>query len=160
MRTPFLFVLSLLSLPAFAADWKYEGGATPIAYADNGAAQFQFACRGSVLAMAYWVKKPSASVAGSSSLSLAMNSGGGSVSAGADTRFAQDFPTIHNDGSSLLIRGPVAQQWARAAQQAGETIELAFVSTHAAGKPTFLDTQKFGAKGSSAAIAKVLGHCG
>ena len=100
------FCLGLMWVPAHASQWKFEGGATPIAYADNKDAQFQFACRGGSLAMAYWVKHPEATVAAARSLSLAMNAGGGSVSAGSDTSFAQDSPTIQNDGSSVLIRGP------------------------------------------------------
>lgn len=154
------FCLCLLSVPAVAADWKFEGGATPIAYADNKDAQFQFACRGGDLTMAYWVRKPDAAVAVAPSLSLAMNAGGGKVSAGSDTGFAQDFPMIHNDGSSLVVRGPVARQWARNAQQARESIELAFVDSKGSGGLDFRDRQRFGIKGSSAAIAKVLADCG
>ena len=160
MLKPLLLLTFLLSAPALAADWKFEGGATPIAYADNGEAQFQFACRGGDLAMAYWVRKPGATVAASSSLSLAMNASRGHVSASGDTRFAQDFPMIHLDGSSVLIRGPVARQWARTAQQARETVELAFVKFASGKGPDFLEQQRFSAKGSSAAIASVLAECG
>jgi outer membrane scaffolding protein for murein synthesis (MipA/OmpV family) len=160
MLKPLSLFLCLLSFPAFAADWKFEGGATPIAYADNGQAQFQFACRGGDLAMAYWVREPGATVAAAPSLSLAMNAGGGNVSAGGDTGFAQDFPMIHHDGSSVIIRGPVARQWARTAQQARETMELAFVKSRASSGLDFLDRQRFGATGSAAAIAKVLANCG
>ncbi|WP_156352172.1 hypothetical protein [Devosia sp. Leaf64] len=155
-----LLLVLVLSSPAIAADWKFEGGATPIAYSDNGGAQFQFACRGGDLAMAYWVRKPGATVAKSLSLSLAISTRGGGVSAGGDTSFAQDFPMIHYDGSSLIIRGPVARQWARTAQQAGETMELAFVKSTASGGPDFFDRHRFGAVGSSAAIGKVLADCG
>lgn len=157
MLKPLFFYLCLQSVPASATEWKFEGGVTPIAYADNSDAQFQFACRGGDLTMAYWVRKPDPAVAAAPSLSLAMNAGGGSVSAGSDTGFAQDFPLIHHDGSSVLIRGPVARQWARNAQQAGESIELAFVESSAGLE--FLDRQQFGAKGSSVAIAKVLAAC-
>lgn len=160
MLKPLSLCLCLLSVPAAAADWKFQGGATPIAYADNDDAQFQFACRGGDLAMAYWIRKPDAVVAASPSLSLAMNAGGGNVSAGSDTGFAQDFPMIHHDGSSVLIRGPVARQWARTAQQASESMELAFVKSRPNGGLEFLDRQRFGAKGSSEAIAKVLADCG
>jgi hypothetical protein len=151
--------LCLLPVPAGAADWTFEGGTTPIAYADNEDAQFQFACRGRDLTMAYWVRKPDATVAAAPSMSLAMNATGGSVSAASDTGFAQDFPMIHHDGSSVLIRGPVARQWARNAQQARDSIELAFVETETNGGMEFRDRQRFGAKGSSAAIAKVLADC-
>jgi len=159
LKALFVF-LCLLRLPAFAADWKFEGGATPIAYADNGKAQFQFACRGGDLAMAYWVRQPGATVATSLALSLAMNARGGNVSAGGDTSFAQDFPMIHSDGSSVLVRGPVARQWARTTQRAVETVELAFVRTASSDGPEFLEQHRFGSTGSSAAIAKVLADCG
>jgi hypothetical protein len=160
MLKPLSLLFCLLALPAYAADWKYEGGATPIAYADNGKAQFQFACRGGDLAMAYWVREPSAQVAAAQSLSLAINAVGGSVSTGKDTGFAQDFPMLHYDGSSVLIRGPVARQWARTAQQALETMELAFVKSKPGSGLDFLDRQRFGARGSSSAIGKVLATCG
>ena len=110
--------------------------------------------------MAYWVRKPDPAVAAAPSISLAMNARGGSVSAGSDTGFAQDFPTIQNDGSSVLIRGPVAQRWARKAQDAPESLELAFVQQRTNGGLEFLDRQQFGAKGSAAAIGKLLAHCG
>lgn len=160
MLKPFLLCLCLMPVPAIAADWKFEGGGTPIAYADNDDAQFQFACRGGDLAMAYWVRSPAAAVATAPSISLAMNAGGGNVSSGGDTSFAQDFPLIHHDGSSVLIRGPVARQWARTVQRAGVSVELAFVDPRARGGVKFQDRQKFGARGSSAAIAKVLAVCG
>ena len=158
MLRPLSLLLCLLSLPAFAADWRFEGGDTPIAFADNGEAQFQFACRGGDLAMAFWVRKPDAKVAAASSLSLALNAAGGKVSVGNDTRFAQDFPLIHHDGSSVLVRGPVAREWARTTQQAGDSMELAFVQSGASGL-NFLDQQQFGAIGSSAAIDAVLADC-
>lgn len=158
MLKPLVVFLCLMSAPALASDWKFEGGVTPIAYADNGEAQFQFACRGGDLAMAYWVRKPSATVAAAASLSLALNTSG-RVSVGNDTRFAQDFPLIHHDGSSVLVRGPVARQWARTAQQAPETMELGFVRSTAGNAMDFLDRQQFGAAGSSVAIAQVLAEC-
>ncbi|MBN9335824.1 hypothetical protein [Devosia sp.] len=160
MLKPLSLLFCLLALPAYAADWKYEGGTTPIAYADNGKAQFQFACRGGDLAMAYWVREPSPQVAAAQSLSLAINAVGGSVSTGKDTGFAQDFPMLHHDGSSVLIRGPVARQWARTAQQALETMELAFVKSKPGSGLDFLDRQRFGARGSSSAIGQVLATCG
>ena len=42
---PALLVL-LLATAGGAAEWTYEDGSVPIAYLDNGDAQFQFACRG------------------------------------------------------------------------------------------------------------------
>ncbi len=42
-------VFLVLATPAMAEQWRYEGGATPIAWFDNGDAQFQFACRGGTL---------------------------------------------------------------------------------------------------------------
>ncbi|WEK02926.1 MAG: hypothetical protein P0Y65_11975 [Candidatus Devosia phytovorans] len=160
MLKPVLICLCLLAAPAAAAEWKFEGGSTPIAYFDNVHAQFQFACRGGDLAMAYWVRKPGAEVAAASSLSIAINTSGSAVSSGSDTSFAQDLPVIDSDGSSVIVRGPVARQWARLAQGAGDTIHLAFVRTKSNGGLEFLDSQSFGAKGSSAAIGKVLDRCG
>jgi hypothetical protein len=163
-KRPMLKLLSiclcLVSAPATATEWKFEGGSTPIAYFDNGDAQFQFACRGGDLAMAFWVRKPDAVVAAASSMSLALNANGTETSTGSDTIFAQDFPLIHSDGSSIVVRGPVARQWAQIAQRAGESIHLAYVRTKSNGGLEFLDGHSFGAKGSSAAIAKVTGRCG
>ncbi|KFL29180.1 hypothetical protein JP75_22645 [Devosia riboflavina] len=153
----------LLATPSLAADWKYEGGNVPIAYFDNGEAQFQFACRGGDLAMAYWVRKPSPDVAAATSLSLAINASGtpsGSLASTGGTIFAQDFPLIHSDGSSILVRGPVARQWARIAQRAGDMIRVGFVRRKAQGGLEVFDGHEFGARGSNAAIAKVLGQCG
>lgn len=152
--------LLLLTTPAMAAEWKFEGGSTPIAYFDNTDAQFQFACRGGDLAMAYWVKKPEAGVAAAQSMSLGINTSGNQVSSGSATSFAQDLPLVHSDGSSMIVRGPVARQWARIAQGARETIHLAYVRTKSDGQFEFFDRQSFGAKGSSAAISKVLARCG
>ncbi|MET0437793.1 MAG: hypothetical protein ABW043_09895 [Devosia sp.] len=153
----------LLATPSLAADWKYEGGSVPIAYFDNGDAQFQFACRGGDLAMAYWVRKPSKEVAAAASLSLAINASGatsGSLAATGGTIFAQDFPLIHNDGSSILVRGPVARQWAAIAQRAADLIRVGFVRHKGQGGLEVFDGQEFGASGSNAAIAKVLRQCG
>ena len=151
--------LCLLSAPLMAAEWTYEGGSTPIAYFDNGDAQFQFACRGGDLAMAYWTRKPAPAVAEAKSMSLAINASG-AVIAASNTNFAQDLPLIHSDGSSVVVRGPVAKQWARIAQQAGETIQIAYVRSKSDGALEFFDRQSFGAKGSSSTVAKVLGQCG
>lgn len=153
----------LFATPGLAADWKYEGGDVPIAYFDNGDAQFQFACRGGDLAMAYWVRKPSQEVAAAASLSLAINASGpasASLAATGGTIFAQDFPLIHNDGSSILVRGPVARQWAGIAQGAGDMIRVGFVRRKAQGGLEVFDGHEFGARGSNAAIAKVLRQCG
>lgn len=164
MMRPFSIALCLLlATPSFAADWKYEAGNVPIAYFDNGDAQFQFACRGGDLAMAYWVRKPSQEVAAATSLSLAINASGttsGSLAATGGTIFAQDFPLIHSDGSSILVRGPVARQWAGIAQRAGEMIRVGFVRRKVQGGLEVFDGHEFGARGSNAAIAKVLGQCG
>ncbi|WP_449394172.1 hypothetical protein [Devosia riboflavina] len=153
----------LLATPSLAADWKYEGGTVPIAYFDNGDAQFQFACRGGDLAMAYWVRKPSKEVAAAATLSLAINASGttsASLAATGGTIFAQDFPLVHNDGSSILVRGPVARQWAGIAQRAADLIRVGFVRHKGQGGLEVFDGQEFGASGSNAAIAKVLRQCG
>ena len=153
---PVLLAL-LVATPASAADWSYEGGGTPIAYVDNGVAQFQFACRGGDLAMGYWVRSPSRTVAAASSMHLAIRpdpSGKGMDNAS----YAQDMPLIHSDGTSMIIRGPVARAWARIAQQAKRTIRLAYVSKQ--GTLETFDSNDFGAAGSSAAIKRVLDRCG
>mgnify|MGYP000533255308 CR=1 FL=1 len=161
-----LVVLALTLLaaaPALAETWQYEGGTTPIAYIDNGPAQFQFACRGGQLAMGFWLREPAAEVATASALSLAItpDAGAGStVAAGSGgTLFAQDMPLIHLEGSSAIVRGPVARQWARLAQGARESIRVAFVRQTGQGI-TALDSQVFGAKGSKSMIAQVLAKCG
>ena len=147
----------LLVTPAAAADWSYEDQGTPIAYADNGRAQFQFACRGGDLAMGYWVRTPHRTVASASSLHLAIRPDPGSN--GMDNAsFAQDMPLIHSDGTSMIVRGPVAQQWARIAQKAKGSIRLAYVRKTAAIE--LFDSNDFGAAGSAAAIGKVLARCG
>ena len=85
---------------------------------------------------------------------------GSSVSAAGGTSFAQDIPLIHSDGSSMIVRGPVARQWARIAQRAGEVIRVAYVRKQATGGLQVFDSNAFGAKGSSAAITRVLDRCG
>src|SRR5262245_53271577 len=89
----------LLATPAIAEDWRYEGGNIPIAYVDNGVAQFHFACRGGELAMGFWVRAPQRQVAGAAAMNLALTVAG-------DTSFAQDMPLIHSEGSSMIVRGP------------------------------------------------------
>lgn len=163
MRMLLTAVLCLASVtPATAEQWRYEGGATPIAWFDNGDAQFQFACRGGALAMGFWVKKPDASLAAATSSSIAITpdaAAGSAVAASGNTSFAQDMPLVHLDGSSVIVRGPVARQWARIAQNARETIRVAFVRVKGSGVEA-LDANVFGAKGSKTMIGRVLGECG
>ena len=152
----------LLSSPALAEQWRYEGGATPIAWFDNGPAQFQFACRGGQLAMGFWVRQPDASVAKASALSLAITpdpAPGSKVTSSGGTSFAQDMPLIHLEGASMIIRGPVARQWASIAQSARDDIRVAFVRQAGSGLEAF-DSHVFGARGSKSMIAQVLGKCG
>ena len=157
LRVLSVFLVLLLTTPANAEEWKYEDGGTPIAYFDNGRAQFQFACRGGDLAMGFWVRSPHAQVAGSPAMNLAItpDAAGDGVSPG--TRFAQDIPLIHSDGSSMIIRGPVARQWAGIAQRAKSSIRVAYVRTKA--ELEVFDSNEFGARGSAAAIKKVLDRC-
>ena len=68
------------------------------------------------------------------------------------------MPLIHSDGTSMIIRGPVAQQWARIAQRARSTIRVAYVRKGSALE--VFDSNDFGAKGSAAAIERVLDRCG
>ena len=153
---PALVVL-MLATPAAAADWFYEDAGTPIAYVDNGRAQFQFACRGGDLAMGYWVRAPHRTVAAASSLHLAMRPD--PASKGMDNAsFAQDMPLIHSDGTSMIVRGPVARAWAAIAQKAKSTIRVAYVRKQSALE--LFDSNDFGAAGSSAAIKRVLDRCG
>lgn len=164
MRRMMAAVLVLLAttVAAAAEEWTYEDGSVPIAYLDNGAAQFQFACRGGDLAMGFWVRAPHKQVAGASAMNLAITpdpAEGSSVSASSSS-FSPDMPLIHSDGSSVIVRGPVARQWARIAQGAKATIRVAYVRPKAAGGLDVFDTHAFGAKGSSAAIKKVLDRCG
>jgi len=163
MRRFALAVLSLvLVTAATASEWRYEGGNVPIAWFDTDAAQFQFACRGGQLAMGFWVRKPDPAVAGASVMSLAITpdpAAGSRVTAASGTSFAQDMPLVHLDGTSVIVRGPVARQWARIAQGARTDMRVAYVRQTASGLEAF-DSTVFGAKGSSAAIAQVLKTCG
>lgn len=149
-----------LIVPAAAEQWRYEGGATPIAFIDNDGAQFQFACRGGVLAMGFWVRKPDQAIATGSSTSAAITPDAATASASlsGNTSFAQDMPLVHLDGSSVIVRGPVARQWARIAQNARETIRVAFVRTKGSGFEA-IDPNMFSAKGSKSTIARVLEKC-
>lgn len=157
------FVVLLLATAATAAEWTYEDGSVPIAYFDNGDAQFQFACRGGDLAMGFWVRAPHKQVAGASSMNLAITpdpAAGAGVSVAGGSSFAQEIPLIHSDGASMIVRGPVARQWARIAQQARDTVRIAYVRTKSSGGLDVFDSNAFGAKGSSAAIKRVLDRCG
>src|SRR5688500_18169062 len=156
-----ILVLLLLATAVSAEEWTYEDLGMPIAYFDNGAAQFQFACRGGDLAMGFWVRAPHRQVAGATAMNLAITpdpAEGDRVSARAGTSFAQDIPLIHSDGASMIIRGPVARQWARVAQRAKSSIRVAYVRME--GELEVFDSNEFGAKGSAAAIKKVLDRCG
>lgn len=157
---PLILSLCLMVAPTMAAEgWQFEAGGVPIAYIDNGDAQFQFACRGGDLAMGYWVRKPTDPVAKAQSMNLGMNASGGKITAEAGTSFAQDMPLIHSDGTSMIVRGPVARQWAQLARNAAGTIHLAYVRTGSDGSLGVHDAHQFSARGSSAAIAEVLGRC-
>ena len=161
MRTVISTLLILHFVTAASAgDWAYEDGDTPIAYVDNGAAQFQFACRGGDFAMGFWVRAPHRTVATAASLNLAIipDPRGSGISVAAGASFAQDMPLIHSDGTSMIIRGPVARQWARIAPKAKATIRVAYVRKH--GELEVFDSNDFGATGSSAAIKQVLDRCG
>ena len=103
--------------------------------------------------MGYWVRAPHKQVAGAASMNVAITPDGGGTS------FAQDMPLIHADGSSMIVRGPVARQWARIAQGARAGMKVAYAHKGAGGLE-FFDSNEFGAKGSSAAIRKVLDRCG
>jgi len=151
-----------LIVPAAAEQWRYEGGATPIAWFDNGDTQFQFACRGGTLTMSFWVRKPDASIADANAISLAItpDPASGAAPLAGNTSFAQDMPLVHLDGSSVIVRGPVARQWARIAQNARETIWVAFVRVKSSGSFEPVDASSFGTVGSKAMIGKVLGQCG
>jgi hypothetical protein len=159
-----LLLALLVLLPATAAsaqEWMYEDAGVPIAYFDNGAAQFQFACRGGDLAMGFWVRAPHRVVAEARSMNLAIAADpakGAEFSATAGANFAQDIPLIHSDGTSMIIRGPVARGWARIAQTAVSTIRIAYIRKQ--GAIEVFDSNEFGARGSSAAIKKVLDRCG
>lgn len=154
-------LLALLATPAAAIDWAFEDASIPIAYIDNGNAQFQFACRGGDLAMGYWVRLPSAQVANADAMHLAIlpdPSANANIATASGTSFAQDMPLIHSSGTSMIIRGPVARTWARIAQKAKDTIRIAYVRKR--DKLEVFDSNDFDAAGSSAAIKAVLDRCG
>lgn len=161
LRLASILLALLLATPASAEQWAYEDAGTPIAYFDNGAAQFQFACRGGDLAMGFWVRAPQREVATAAAMNLAITAdpAPGAMVTGASS-FAQDIPLIHSDGSSMIVRGPVARQWARIAQQAKHSIGLAYIRSNARGAREVFDGNIFGAKGSAAAIKRVLDRCG
>ncbi len=147
--------------PVAAEPWRFEDAGVPIAYVDIGPAQFQFACRGGDLAMGYWVRAPHRTVAAAATMSLAiMPDAGDGIGLAPNASFAQELPLIHSDGSSVIVRGPVARQWARIAQRASTRIRLAYVRSSAQGKLEAFDSHTFDAKGSSAAIKSVLDRCG
>jgi hypothetical protein len=150
----------LLASPAAATEWQYEAAGVPIAYVDNGRAQFQFACRGGDLAMGFWVRAPHRVVAGAGTMHLALTAdpGGADPAALGGASYAQDIPLIHSDGSSMIIRGPVAKGWARIAQRARATLRLAYVRRD--GRLEIYDSNDFSARGSAAAIKRVLDRCG
>ena len=158
MRTLMLAgLVALLASPAAAADWFFEDASVPIAWSDNGAAQFQFACRGGDLAMGYWVRAPHQQVARGTSMNLAISADpSGKGMPGAS--YAQDMPLIHSDGTSMIVRGPVARTWASLAQKAKSSIRVAYVRKQSAVE--YFDSNDFGASGSSAAIKRVLDRCG
>ncbi|WIJ27025.1 hypothetical protein [Devosia sp. RR2S18] len=151
----------LLVTSASAKEWKYEGGSVPIAYSDTASAQFQFACRGGDLAMGFWVREPHSQVAGASSMSVAITADPEPESrvTAASSSFAQEMPLVHMDGSSVIVRGPVAREWARIAQRARNLIRIAFVRTGPQDGLEAFDATVFGAKGSSGSIQKVLDQC-
>src|SRR5690606_37433166 len=136
-----IVVLALLTTAA-ADEWSYEDLGVPIAYIDNGVAQLQFACRGGDLAMGFWVRSPHREVAGATAMSLAIapdTDAGTATAPPPGSSFAQDIPLIHNDGSSAIVRGPVARQWARIAQRARKVLHLAYVRTTAPGRFELFD---------------------
>ncbi len=163
LRLSSALLIALLAWPAIADEWQYEAGSVPIAYFDNGAAQLQFACLGGDLALGFWVRAPHKQVAGASAMNIAITP---DPAAGTDgttpisSSFAQDMPLIHSDGASVIVRGPVARQWARIAQRAAHAVRVAYVRKTAQGRLEVFDSNTFGAKGSSAAIKSVLDRCG
>jgi hypothetical protein len=60
----------------------------------------------------------------------------------------------------MIVRGPVARQWAGIAQRAEAIIRVAYVRSNSKGRLEVFDSNEFGAKQSSAAIKKVLDRCG
>ncbi|SFZ81409.1 hypothetical protein SAMN02983003_0483 [Devosia enhydra] len=162
MRLLVAAVLSLMLATPAAAQWQYEDAPTPIAYVDNGPALFQFACRGGELTMGYWVRRPHETVARAGLASLAITpdpAAGSRVARGDGSSFAEDMPLIHLDGSSVIVRGPVARDWARIAQRARAEMRITFLPSGGSGLE-MRDANVFGARGSNAAIAQVLGRCG
>ncbi|WP_421760668.1 hypothetical protein [Devosia sp.] len=158
-----VFLLLLLPTAASAEEWFYEDGGVPIAYADNGVAQLQFACRGGDLTLGFWVRAPHRQVAGAQSMNLAITpdpAAGTEGSAPPGSSFAQDMPLIHSDGTSMIVRGPVAKQWARIAQKTRHLVRVAYVHKNAKGNVEVFDSNAFSAKGSASAISKVLDRCG
>ena len=155
-----LALVLLLTTAAQAQEWQFEEAGVPIAYVDNGVAQFQFACRGGDFAMGFWVRSPSRTVASAQSLHLAITPDpkGSDRASTSGASFAQDMPLIHSDGTSMIVRGPVARNWARIAQQAKSLIRVAYVRKQ--GSIELFDSNDFGARGSSAAIKRVLDRCG
>ncbi len=77
----------------------------------------------------------------------------------AGASFAQDMPLIHSDGTSMIIRGPVARNWARIAQKA-KGYPPRRLCAQAWCARSLRQPMIFGAKGSSAAIKRVLDRCG
>lgn len=160
MRLALAVLLALIPTTANASDWAYESAPVPIAYIDNGAAQLQFACRGGDFTVGFWVRAPHRTVAGAAAMSLAIvpDPKDEGVPAAAGASFAQDMPLIHLDGSSMIIRGPVAARWARIAREAKRTIRIAYVRS--GNTLEVFDSNDFGAKGSAAAIKQVMDRCG
>ena len=116
LRVFLAFLILLLATTASAEEWVYEDLGVPIAYFDNGVAQLQFACRGGDLAMGFWVRAPNGQVAAATAMSLAITpdpAEGTDGLAPAGSSFAQDIPLIHSDGTSMIVRGPVARQLGR-----------------------------------------------
>ena len=154
-------IAALAATGAIAADWQYEDAGIPIAYVDNGGAQLQFACRGGDLTLGFWVRAPHRTVATAASMNLAIlpdPASGAKISSAAGASFAQDMPLIHSDGSSMIIRGPVARAWAHIAQRARSTLRVAYIRKH--GEMEIFDPNDFPATGSAAAIKQVLARCG
>ena len=164
MLKALLAPLALMMPNAAVADsWFFEDAQVPIAYVDNGAAQFQFACRGGDLAMGYWVRSPERAVAGAKSMNIGIlpdAAAGAKLGSAKGASFAQDMPLIHADGSSMIVRGPVARQWARIAQGAKQAMSVAFEHRNGKGALEVYDTNRFAAKGSASAIKRVLARCG
>jgi hypothetical protein len=150
---PAVLVL-LLASAAGAAEWRYEDLGVPGAYFDNGTAQLDFTCRGGELVLGFWVRTPEPQVAGAGAMNLSITPDGGASS------FAQDMPLIHGNGTMMVVRGPVARQWAAIAQRARTTLEVTFVHRNATGGLDTFNRNAFGAAGSARAIGKVLERCG